>query len=286
MITNKKKSYQLQNEEQRERVSTDGILQVPEQYRKPEDVSLEQPSGIRYEWNMFGPLVAKFQLPNDIISHLLEDSKKQLLDFENTDYRQNLAGHLKEEVVNSVAGREYFIEKCEHHLKAYMDICFRLQPFDYFPIEIGLGKLWTNFMKAGEFNPPHVHSGHYSMVIFLDVPDDIEKSNEGHRANSPAPGTLNFTYGEEQPLIMTKKVVVPKTGDMYIFPASLRHAVYPFKGDSTRVSMSGNIYLGFDINRPNTDHQTRFMSALPPGYWKDIPISKYDNESVSGPIGK
>ena len=283
MITNKKKSYQLKNEEQRE-ISTDKLLKIPEAIRKPEDVSLEQPSGIRYEWNMFGPLVAKFELPNNIINYLLEDAKKQLSDYKNTDYRQNLAGHLKDEVVNTETCRDYFIENCKEYVKAYMDICFRLQPFDYFPTEIGLGNLWTNFMKSGEFNPPHVHSGNYSMVIFLDVPNDIQKANEGHISNSPPPGTLNFVYGEEQPLIMTKKVVVPKTGDMYIFPASLRHSVYPFKGDSTRVSMSGNLYIGFDLNRPNIEHKQGFMSSLPPQYWKDVPISKYEKESVAGPI--
>ena len=85
---------------------------------------------------------------------------------------------------------------------------------------------------------------------------------------------------------MTKKVVVPKTGDMYIFPASLRHSVYPFKGDSTRVSMSGNLYIGFDLNRPNIEHKQGFVPSLPPQYWKDVPISKYEKESVSGPIGK
>ena len=36
------------------------------------------------------------------------------------------------------------------------------------------------------------------------------------------------------------------TGDLYIFPASLKHYVFPFKSPVTRVSVSGNIMFDQD----------------------------------------
>jgi hypothetical protein len=39
---------------------------------------------------------------------------------------------------------------------------------------------------------------------------------------------------------------LPKTGDMYIFPATLKHWVFPFKSLVTRVSVSGNILFDQD----------------------------------------
>ena len=42
--------------------------------------------------------------------------------------------------------------------------------------------------------------------------------------------------------------VFPEEGDMYIFPAWLKHWVYPFKTDCTRISVSGNVIdkIGLD----------------------------------------
>ena len=33
----------------------------------------------------------------------------------------------------------------------------------------------------------------------------------------------------------------PEEGDMFIFPAWLKHWVYPFKSDCERISVSGNV---------------------------------------------
>ena len=40
--------------------------------------------------------------------------------------------------------------------------------------------------------------------------------------------------------------MVPKTGDIFIFPAELKHTVYPFTSDVERVTMSFNV---FDIEK-------------------------------------
>ena len=58
------------------------------------------------------------------------------------------------------------------------------------------------------------------------------------------PGQITFKYGQIQDYqnqwATTNLNLVPKTGDMYIFPAQLEHMVAPFKSDVTRISVSGN----------------------------------------------
>ena len=62
----------------------------------------------------------------------------------------------------------------------------------------------------------------------------------------PCAGQLEFFEGSTSWLIPGTWKVIPKTGDMYIFPAELKHAVYPFKSNVERITMSLNI---FDILR-------------------------------------
>ena len=38
---------------------------------------------------------------------------------------------------------------------------------------------WVNFMVAGEFNPPHIHSAcDFSSVLFIKIPKNLEKENK------------------------------------------------------------------------------------------------------------
>ena len=50
-----------------------------------------------------------------------------------------------------------------------------------------------------------------------------------------------FLYGEGNRQAITYQGVHPKNGDMFIFPAWVKHYVAPFYSDVTRISVSGNI---------------------------------------------
>jgi hypothetical protein len=41
---------------------------------------------------------------------------------------------------------------------------------------------------------------------------------------------------------------MPEEGDMYIFPAWLKHWVAPYKSDCTRISVSGNFHNSAPLN--------------------------------------
>ena len=112
-------------------------------------------------------------------------------------------------------------------------------------ISLGGGP-WINFQQAGEFNPYHSHSGYLSAVIYIDVPDVIQEENNNNlTSNTPRAGMIEFIFGNEIAQgYCTKSNFVhqPKTGEIFIFPAGLKHLVYPFKSDVERISMSFNIY--------------------------------------------
>ena len=112
-----------------------------------------------------------------------------------------------------------------------------------------LNSLWVNFMKKGEYNPPHDHSDYLSFVIFLKVPEEITKEQEDFVGNSAGPGSLSFLYGEGNRQSITYQSVKPKERDIFIFPAWIKHYVAPFYSDVTRISVSGNIIDSVKISQ-------------------------------------
>ena len=98
-------------------------------------------------------------------------------------------------------------------------------------------------MKPGDFNPLHTHSGDFSFVIFLETPKGLKKEQKEYEGSGSLPGSLMFEFTQNaRPKWATTGVsVIPEVGDMYIFPAMLRHWVCPFKSKGTRISVSGNL---------------------------------------------
>jgi len=100
----------------------------------------------------------------------------------------------------------------------------------------GIEALWFNYMKANEFNPLHSHRGSISGIVMVKVPLEIaEELNTNIETNARCPGHLEFVIGEHIHRIL------PKEGQIYLFPSSVKHQVYPFSSDVERVTMSWNI---------------------------------------------
>ena len=123
-----------------------------------------------------------------------------------------------------------------------------------------LNKLWVNFQKQHEFNPPHDHSGVFSFVIWVKIPTDWREQHAlsiSANSNSPMASNFEFLYTTmlgkfgKHPFVLDKK----SEGNMLFFPAKLMHTVHPFYNcDKERISISGNIF--FDSSE-NTMKQLR-----------------------------
>ena len=110
--------------------------------------------------------------------------------------------------------------------------------------QVNIRSSWVNFMRAGEFNPPHTHLNcDLSSVLFIQIPEGLKEEHQKFTGTGGGPGTLSFTYGEFQPHNISTRVFFPEEGDLFIFPATLTHFVAPFLSKGERISLSANFDL-------------------------------------------
>jgi len=112
-----------------------------------------------------------------------------------------------------------------------------------------LDSIWVNFQKKNEFNPPHVHSGIFSFVIWINIPYDYEKEHAvpfSKGSKNPSASDFIFQYINTIGFINTFRYCLSKkdNGRMLFFPSSLAHQVFPFyTSNKERISISGNVNL-------------------------------------------
>ena len=203
---------------------------------------------INHKYLHFGPVLAGTTTDKDLCKELSE--RGRLTTESNV---AGLAGHI--EIENNFNREDtlwfldnfkkyfipYFKKITEKHDKNYF---YGMEPFN----RILLQKLWINFMVKNEYNPIHTHGGSFSFVLYLQVPEGIKDEVKNFAGTGLGPGTVTFTYGEQQRGIITAHGMMPTTGDLWIFPASLKHMVPPFRSDGERISVSGNIYITDELN--------------------------------------
>ena len=179
----------------------------------------------------FAPSIYFTQVDRDAIDMIKSSA-------ENSKYDKNRINHYLAGNIDD----EFAIEFEDNDFTVFRKLIFNkieefLKKVDNSDILLKGAKMdgaWVNYQTAGEFNPAHIHTGVFSYIIYLDIPECVR--NE-HTVNSQdLHGVLEFSFNNNF------YRVSPKTGDMIIFPSSLFHCVYPFKSDATRISVSGNVY--------------------------------------------
>jgi uncharacterized protein (TIGR02466 family) len=200
----------------------------------------------------FGPIIAKVRVSKELLTVLLTKAREvRATKSKENDYRNRLSGNLSEEysytgvlteeeeslLSNEILGAAHsYTLTAAALLKRDVSILKESMRIDV---------PWVNFMKAGEWNPRHYHTGVLSVVIFLKVPKEIAlenyKEDSVKKSLQPTAGMLQFSYGEQCEFSSSTKNIIPVAGDMYLFPSSLHHQVYPFISDTERISVSMNI---------------------------------------------
>ena len=188
----------------------------------------------------FGPVLAKYKLDDNFIKNLLIKGEKA-----NIDMSRSLAGHINDEKGYSIDDINWFLKETKDIFINYLEYLKKHSLKNSNVKTISLKNLWINFMRKGEFNPVHNHNGDISFVIYTDVPIDLVEEHDNFKGIGSGPGTINFIYGECSDSYKSEYHMLPKTGDMFIFPASLRHYVPPFKSECVRSSVSGNFVFEY-----------------------------------------
>ena len=192
---------------------------------------------IPYIFPYWGPLVFESQIDKDLIDLLLEKGRET-----TKDARKNLAGQIDKEFYYENYD-EWFNPKFSIYLESYIEAARNYTasiPNKRILSGWHLEKLWVNYQRANEYNPPHDHTGDLSFVIYLQVPEEIVKENKEtqHEHNNAGPGMINFWFGLDMPFAINRCSKMPSAGDIFIFPACLPQYVNDFKDDVERISVS------------------------------------------------
>ena len=187
---------------------------------------------LSYNFFHWGPLLFKIKLnPTDLNSCLKLCSKK------SSEVNETLAGVIK---------HEHYVNSHKYYkiIDPYLAL-FRHAYNHWYnkPLtqSIMVTSSWVNFMVAGEYNPPHIHTDcDFSSVLFIQIPKKIREENKKFTGTAGGPGSISFTYGEPQKYSLSKKSILPEEGDLFIFPATLTHFVAPFMSKEERISIGAN----------------------------------------------
>ena len=92
-----------------------------------------------------------------------------------------------------------------------------------------INSIWVNEMKAGDYNPVHIHQGKIftglSSVMILKLPKDM--GPELARPDQPMNGQLQILGSVAGQFCTADYSPRMKIGDFYVFPYDVRHVVYP-----------------------------------------------------------
>jgi len=229
----------------------------------------------------FGPAIGHAKLPDELVSDLNKDCDDIVKDKElskSHDWSHQLVGEVEQELLiqSDIVNKwgNWFGKQVREYVAAYFEqlgipeqnIFTLKKGKDGAPLPItktdaqqatngitlNVQSAWYIRSFAGDYNPIHTHGNcELTCVGFLKVPDFIgEQKNEGGHNNDGlrrnnndgvleiigSAGYNDFTYFENDRIGFT-----PKVGNWYLFPATLRHAVYPFRSDGERRSFSINM---------------------------------------------
>ena len=215
----------------------------------------------------FGPPIGYAKLPKEMINDLNKGCDDIVKDEElvkSADHSHALVGQVEQELLISAdiinKWGNWFGAQVQAYVSGYFNQLYipeqNILGASKEQVEKSISRMQINVQSAwyirsfaGDFNPIHTHSNcELTCVGFLKVPDLSKErkkggSNRVQKKYSPA-GNLELlssigytnSYFENDRISFT-----PKVGNWYVFPANIRHGVYPFSCDGERRSFSINM---------------------------------------------
>jgi len=181
-----------------------------------------------------GQSVLKYQVPLEVfigLNELYETKKKHL-----PNATKQLAGKIPDEVSLFFSGpttskmhmHDYVSEDIKKWFYSIFDHYLQWNKTHEYKMDIN--SIWVNEMKAGDYNPVHIHKGKLytglSSVMILKLPKDM--GPEIARPDQPMNGQLQIMGSAAGQFVTADYSPKMKIGDFYVFPYDMRHVVYPF----------------------------------------------------------
>ena len=188
----------------------------------------------------FGPVIGKTRISNNFIKKINNEFDLKIKT-KNSDYSSKLASQIRNEIkLNSNFIKKNLAKEIIINAKKFLKN-EKIKKIK----EIRILNLWVVRQFKGEYNPVHYHEGDLSGVGYLKLPKNMTTNKEVKNKKIRTNGTIDFINGQKNFLSKSIYNVVPKIGDMYIFPNYLMHTAYPFNIEGERRSFSFNLKIIF-----------------------------------------
>ena len=199
-----------------------------------------------------------FNLSVDKIKDLLEITDLALEDENKKSYNDKLAGEIENEweipdyenlataidlpnislTYFKVFASQNYEETEGDNTNVFQNVAVFAQNLE----KSGLNSAWFNDQRDNEYNPIHNHTGILSGVLYLKIPEYLPS-----RKTKDTDGAISFMGNESKTdgtMTNSTLTISPEKGDLFLFPSSLKHQVYPFRttdGTGIRRSLSFNM---------------------------------------------
>lgn len=186
----------------------------------------------------FGPVIGKTRISNNFIKKINNEFDLKIKN-KNSDYSSKLASQIRNEIkLNSNFIKKNLAKEIIIDAKKFL----KNEKIKNIK-EIRILNLWVVRQFKGEYNPVHFHEGDLSGVGYLKLPKNMTTNKEVKNKKIRTNGTIDFINGQKNFLSKSIYNVIPKIGDMYIFPNYLMHTAYPFNIEGERRSFSFNLKI-------------------------------------------
>jgi uncharacterized protein (TIGR02466 family) len=186
----------------------------------------------------FGPVIGKTRISNNFIKKINNEFDLKIKN-KNSDYSSKLASQIRNEIkIHSNYIKKNLAQEIIIDAKKFL----KNEKIKNIK-EIRILNLWVVRQFKGEYNPVHYHEGDLSGVGYLKLPKNMTTNKEVKNKKIRTNGTIDFINGQKNFLSKSIYNVIPKIGDMYIFPNYLMHTAYPFNIEGERRSFSFNLKI-------------------------------------------
>ena len=186
----------------------------------------------------FGPSIGRSKVSKKFIKKLNDEFDLKLKN-RLKDYSSKLASQIKNEVkLNNTFVNKYFAKEIKKNIKVFL----KNEKIKNIK-EIKILNFWVVRQFKGEYNPIHYHNGDLSGVGYIKLPKSMTRNRFVKNKKTQTNGTIDFVNGQKNFLSKSIFNVIPKTGDLIIFPNYLMHTAYPFNVSGERRSFSFNVRI-------------------------------------------
>ena len=188
----------------------------------------------------FGPSIGKTKISKRFIDKINKEFDKKS-NSKKIDYSSKLASQIKNEIkISNNFIKNYLLKELTKKIKLFLTN-EKIKNIR----EIRILNLWVVRQFKGEYNPIHYHDGNLSGVGYLSLPKNMTKNVLVKNKKLKTNGTIDFINGQKAFLSNSIYNLIPKIGDLIIFPNYLMHTAYPFNINGERRSFSFNVKIVF-----------------------------------------